>query len=161
VDSLDVWPLLSGANVTSPRLTWPVSEKVVIAFEQPPGSPSVTAGWKLVAGKLDSGAGWAGPVYPNASSPDSDPFNVGLDCSGGPSGACLFDVVTDPTEHVDVAAAHPAKVTQLTAALAAYAQSFYSNADVLTPACPPGTPGDCACWTAANVFGGYLGPWAH
>ena len=149
-----------------------MSEKVIIQFEQaaegdskalalpgsPVGSGAVTHGWKLYTGDLQQGAGWMGPVYPNSSSPANDPYSVGLTC--GPDG-CLFDVVADPTEHVDLAASMPAKVAELKARLAQYASSFYSNSDVGRPICPPSWTGDCACWAAANVWGGYLGPWQY
>jgi hypothetical protein len=46
VDGLNVWPLISGQNQTSPRFEIPVDEKTLIQ-----GS------WKIKLGK-DSPAGW-------------------------------------------------------------------------------------------------------
>ena len=164
IDSLDVWPLLSGANATSPRDAWPIAANVAVRFEYAAaaggggagGSGAPTHGWKLVTGVVPQNAGWQGPVYPNASSPASDPSAVALNCSASP---CLFDVVADPTEHVDLAALRPDVVARLQADLAAYAPAFFSNSDSGVDVCPPGTGGDCACWAAAHVWGGYLGPW--
>jgi arylsulfatase B len=153
VDSLDVWPLVSGANGTSPHTVIPVGPDVLLDFTSPP------AIWKLIRGNQAQYFGWQGPLYPNSTSPDHNPRDVGLNCSAG--GGCLFDVAADPTEHDDVAAANPGVVAALGAKLAALAAGFYSNSDVLTPDCPANVTGDCMCWLAANRYGGYLGPWAH
>jgi hypothetical protein len=82
-----------------------------------------------------------------------------LACGAG----CLFDVVADPTEHHDIAAAHPAIVSNMTARLVELRKGFYSNNDNFSSSevCPPGvnvTP--CACWAALNIWGGYFGPWS-
>lgn len=152
VDSVDVWPLLTGANGSSPRTEIPVSPSVLMQFDD--GGRAGAPIWKLMVGKF-SRAGWQGPTYPNASSPASDPDAVDHDCGAG----CLFDVRADPTEHDDLAAAQPARVSAMAARLAVLRAGMFSNNDTGANLCPPGTPGDCACWMAANVYGGYLGPW--
>jgi arylsulfatase B len=149
VDSLNVWPLISGANMTSPRIEIPIEANALIS-----GS------WKLLTGHVGEAA-WGGPNYPNASSPAS-PVDPGpsLNCSQG----CLFDVVADPTEHNDVAAQHPAIVAALTARLVELRKGFFTNQDDFsaTTVCPAnmGNVTPCGCWAAINVYGGYFGPWA-
>jgi len=150
VDSLDVWPLISGANLTSPRVELPVSPQTIIQ-----------GNWKLIT-EQQIEATWSGPNYPNSSSVNN-PVDPGpkLLCPDG----CLFDVVGDMTEHVDVAAQHPDVVASMTARLKELSQSFFDNSDdfTATSVCPPGVvnaSSPCACWAALNVWGGYFGPWA-
>ena len=107
VDGLDMWPLLSGANSTSPR-----QYVVMGSSDGTPQAGNATVqgvlradGWKLLLGKVENNW-WTGPTYPNSSTYPSGNFN----CRDG----CLFNVFTDPTEHNDVAADHPDIVAQLT-----------------------------------------------
>ena len=68
VDGLSMWPLLSGANATSPR------EFVIMGSSdgtQAEGNAIVQGvlrndGYKLLLGKL-ANSFWTGPVYPNSS----------------------------------------------------------------------------------------------
>jgi len=146
VDSLNVWPLLSGANATSPRVEVPLTAGSIISGR-----------WKLLTGPQGE-ATWAGLRYPNASSVAA-PVDPGptLHCPAG----CLYDVVADPTEHFDVAGAHPDIVATLSARIAELAKGFYSNNDTLIDDCPPGGKMPCACQAAITTWGGYFGPYAH
>jgi len=140
VDSLDLWPVLSGANATSPRREFAISPNVLLSWP-----------YKLLRGPQD----WAGstsPVYPNATSEAASP-NTWAFCGAG----CLFDVAADPSELADVAAANPGVVAALSARLDALARGFFSNNDTGVDACPKGTP-LCGCWAAVHVHGGFLGP---
>lgn len=143
VESLDLWPLLSGANATSPRAEFPISAQVLVAWP-----------YKLLLGPQDW-AGRTGEVYPNASSvaPANSP-NQWAFCGAG----CLFDVAADPREEADVAGAHPGVVAAMTARLAELAAGFFSNNDTGVDACPAGTL-LCGCWAAVHVHGGFLGPY--
>ena len=151
IDSMNVWPLISRANLTSPRYELPVSPNVLIQGR-----------FKLILGTMFE-ATWGGPNSPNSSSPAS-PIEPGptLDCT--PSGGCLFDVVADYTEHDDIAHLHPALVASMTARLAELRKGFYSNSDdfAATTVCPAdmGNVTPCGCWAALNVWGGWFGPWA-
>ena len=78
VDGVNLWPLLSGKNSTSPRTEIPVDENTLIQGD-----------YKLVLG-MTKFSGWAGEKYPNASSPAHPVQAVKHDC--GQSG-CLFDIV--------------------------------------------------------------------
>ena len=98
----------------------------------------------LVAGL----SGWQGPVYPNSTSPDNDPSEQSIDCTNG----CLFDVVNDPTEHVDLASSLPEVVAAMTARLSELVLGFYNNNETFPLACPPNVTSDCACWIAVNHY---------
>lgn len=70
----------------------------------------------------------------------------------------------DPTEHVNIAAAHPDVVAQLSQRLDELLKGYYSNNDtgVNVPECsaaPAGMP--CACYLAlpGNKWDGYFGPY--
>jgi arylsulfatase A-like enzyme len=147
VDSVNVWPMLSGANATSPRAEIPLSPTGIVSGR-----------YKLLLGQQGEAA-WAGPQYPNASSP-AHPVDPGPSVACGATG-CLFDVVADPSEHTNIASANPTIVAAMHARLKELVPGFYSNSDVLVDDCPPGISQPCACWAATNVWGGYFGPYAH
>jgi hypothetical protein len=144
------WPLISHANASSPREEIPVGPTVLIQ-----------GAYKLMLGAQIE-ATWAGPSYPNGSSPAA-PVDPGPTLACGAKGGCLFNVEADPTEHEDIAAQHPALVASMTARLAVLKEGFWFNHDNFSDSliCPPDaniTP--CACWAALNVYGGYFGPWS-
>lgn len=154
IDSLNMWPLLSGENNTSPRNEIPVSPNVLLQF--PADDQHI---WKLIQGTVTASAGWMSPLYPNSTSPANNPFSVTLNCSKGPNGACLFDVMNDPSEYTDVANQYPNIVSQMVSRLADLAKSFYSNNETGVKLCPTNVTDDCMCWLGANKYGGFLGPW--
>lgn len=68
-----------------------------------------------------------------------------------PHPGCLFDVVADPTEHNDLAAAEPELLNSLLAELDEQATTIWNRQ------MPPEDP---ACMAAAaTVWGGFLGPY--
>ena len=145
VDGLDMWPLLSGANATSPR------RHVILGSSDDSdkaGNTIVTGvvradGYKLLLGKLAT-AFWTGPQYPNAS-------------GGYPSASehcgtagCLFNVFDDPSEYEEISAAHPTIVSDLQALIAD------ASATVFNPS--RGVKDDKACEKAFTQHGGFWGP---
>jgi len=78
IDSLNMWPMLSGANLTSPR-----GELFMNAENAKGGGCLIQGDWKLLTGKISS-ASWAGPTYPNTSSVDNTLDQYTADCGGGP-----------------------------------------------------------------------------
>ena len=80
------------------------------------GNAAIVVGdMKLVVGKAIDQTIFTGPHYPNSSTPDTDvteevrPGECGgvykvptFDCSTPTKLGCLFNLSTDPTEHVDV-----------------------------------------------------------
>jgi arylsulfatase B len=143
IDSLNMWPLISGQNLTSPRTEIPVSAQTLI---QGP--------WKLITGSMPY-ATWQGTQYPNASS-NAHPVSTSINC--GTSG-CLFNTEIDPTEHTDFAAQYPQIVQQMNARLQELKKGYWNNNDTGTNICPAGISMPCACWAALNKWNGFFGPY--
>jgi arylsulfatase B len=147
IDSLDLWPLITGTNATSPRTEVPIAPGALISWP-----------YKLVRG-LTWWSGYSGEIYPNASStaPNASP-DIWVDCGNG----CLYDLVADETESVDLAASQPQLVVQLSARLDVLEAGFFSNNDTaINPMCPPNVTLLCGCWAADNIYGGYFGPYQY
>lgn len=121
VDSVNVWPMITGQNETQPRPYTPTSEYGIIKDQ-----------YKLVT------LGGQSNYYTNASEHVNPPGTV-LPCLTGtqphPGGTdnpvtgcpvcnithpCLFDIMADPTETTDISASHPEIVQDLLAKLQAY-----------------------------------------
>jgi len=97
------------------------------------------------------GATWAGPQYPNTTSPGHWVYDAVRACSP----ACLYNVTADPEERVDLAA-DPAQQELLTQLLK---RKEELSATIWEGATKPGSP-DPACRTNAKaMWGGFLGPW--
>jgi hypothetical protein len=189
VDGLNVWPMISSGNASSPwdEKPLPIDKDTLILGD-----------WKLLLGspKVDE---WSGPHYPNASSP-KHPIGPGqADCtkgclfrvgasdasslrsgSGGATHSIEHDVIlgaaADPEEREDVSGLYPERVTAMTAALVEARKTFYVNRDHghNCPACPhsvettkgvstdaerAGKGESCACWLAAHYYKGFFGPY--
>eukprot|EP00049_Salpingoeca_infusionum_P001522 m.48939 g.48939 ORF g.48939 m.48939 type:complete len:549 (+) comp11071_c0_seq2:65-1711(+) len=136
IDSLNMWPFLSGQEKTSPRTDILISDSTLISGD-----------WKVLTGKV-SEANWGGPLYPNMSTYDDPISKYSLEC--GQSG-CLFNVATDPHERNDVAAENPQLISQLIAKMANMSKSIFPH---------PLGPKDPVCaQTAETKYGGFYGPW--
>ncbi len=151
VDSLDLWPLLSGANATSPRtevvLGMPTISSALSIGDPYTGVQAVirSDGWKLVVGVTHQNV-WTSPQYPNASTKWD---NTPADC--GDTG-CLYNVFTDESEYNNVASENPDIVTALRARIAHY------NSTVYRP--NRGTSDkEVACPILLGKYGGFWGPW--
>ncbi|EDQ88865.1 uncharacterized protein MONBRDRAFT_32685 [Monosiga brevicollis MX1] len=135
IDSLNIWPLLSGANVSSPRQTLLIDPHALIWGK-----------WKVLHGNVIE-ANWGGPQYPNASTADDPIENYSRNCSQG----CLYNVHDDPSERTDLAASEPEQLQTMLQMLQLQAQSIWSQ--------PIGQI-DPACSTAAmDRYNGFIGPW--
>ena len=78
IDSLNMWPMLSGTNTTSPRTIAPLGGV--------PGPRAIVESrFKLLLGSIPM-SGWVGPTFPNASSMSHSFTRMTTDCSAG----CLF-----------------------------------------------------------------------
>ena len=122
-DGFNIWPMLSGANASTPRAVHFLGSSAGVegpaAATLVQGVIRVADGWKLLIGDL-SPAFWQGPVYPNASSAraTAPPALACGDPAAGTGPGCLFNVLADPHETVDAAAAYPRVVAELRALIA-------------------------------------------
>ena len=132
IDSLDMWPLISGQNATSPRTDIPVSYNTLISGD-----------FKIVTGAIGR-SGWTGPSFPNGSTPIG--CNLRVNCADG----CLFNIKRDPTEHYDLATLLPGVLMEMQSKLAHY-QSTHFNPE-------RGSVWPGACDAAINRYRHYWGP---
>lgn len=143
IDGVDVWPLLTGANATQPRALTPTTEVSIIDAQD-----SITW-WKLITLAGESGyytpnaTQLAGNAYSDTSCLEScqnDPAQPGRTdgiVNGMPSvkgtacpvcnstHPCLYDVLADPSERSNVAAANPDVVARLAPVLQRYNDEQY------------------------------------
>ena len=105
-DSLNLWPYLSGNVSASPRTSIHLSD---VAF--------VSGQYKLIRTNQPLRGCWSGPLYPNASQntlpsfgPWLSPCPPSRDCAGD---GCLFDVVRDPHERVNLARSHASLLSRM------------------------------------------------
>ena len=113
-DSLSVWGYINGNRTESPR-----SQLVLGSAGGVRGGETQATGviaedtsgrlWKLLVGNI-SQYGWQGPSFPNASTAGWDGNTAVKNC--GEAG-CLFELRSDPTEHVDLAGTAVEQLKQL------------------------------------------------
>jgi arylsulfatase I/J len=137
-DSLDMWPYLSGRVEASPRSSFQVDDRCI-----------VTDGFKLLIGN-QKGSCWSGPHVPNATGSNATCDTVEYCGRGG----CLFDVMTDPYEYVNLASdpSHASRLAEMQAHLVA------ENKKIFSP--NRGTPDPRAC-EQVRKNGGFWGPFAY
>lgn len=116
IDSVDLWPLLSGANTSAPHAHIPLgtddANRTVGGLIQGP--------WKLLLGTQLWGF-WQGEQFPNASTPHTGTVGT-LECGDG---GCLFNIDDDPTEHHDVSQQHPDIVAQMRSVIDSYERGAF------------------------------------
>ena len=151
VEGHNLWPLLSGANATGPRTeVWLGSGGA--GDEDNSKSPIVQAliradGYKVLYGNVIENT-WTSAFYPNATTNWCD--SCPLDCGPADAPTCLFNVFSDPTEHDNVAAAHPAIVASMAARLAELQKGIFAP--------DRGQPSDLACHAGTVTWQGFVGP---
>ena len=133
IDSLNMWPLISGQNSTSPRTDIPISNATLISGD-----------YKILSGSVEQ-AGWTGPVYPNTTKTSG--ISAVEHC--GNTG-CLYDIQQDPEEHVNLAGKMPDVLKEMQKKLAKYTASRF-NPD-------RGNKWPGACDKATKMYNGYWGP---
>ncbi len=172
VDSVPLWPYLSGAQPHSPRTvvelgSCATSDKGDDAFCGKRGTNTTVQGlikderqtgsgglWKVLIGSVWQ-AGWTGPEFPNNTKnsaghiPDYNDFS--FNCSALPGGGCLFELSVDPTEHNEIGAAKPDKLRALLGEVAA------AQGTVFSP--DRGLVDKRACEAATGRYNGFWGPW--
>ena len=168
IDSLNMWPLLSGAEDKSPRTEVYLSAaaplpgiSVGMAFPQAIIDEN---GFKLIIGdSIDSV--WTGPFYPNLTSNWNESTTI-FTCTDSPlsgptpvfdpttqmyNGACLFNVFDDPTEHNNIAADNLDIVKRLSLRLA--------NLNTTSWNPNRGSQTNLPCELSVSAYEGFLGPW--
>ena len=133
IDSLNVWPLISGQNSTSPRVDIPISNTTLISGD-----------YKILVGNVDQ-AGWTGPVYPNTTKPSG--ISAVEKC--GKSG-CLYNIQEDPEERKNLADTMPDMLKEMQMKLEKYSSGRFN------PDRGNSWPG--ACDIATKTYNGYWGP---
>jgi len=141
IDSHNLWPLLSGQNTTSPRV------ELAIGAEYEVGG-LIRDGYKVVLG-TNAQAGWAGPVFPNLTS-HWNPSAHSETCGNSTETGCLFHILEDPGEHVNLASHEPEVFKQMIERIADINKGFFNpNRGQIDPK---------ACELAMNKYGGFWGP---
>jgi len=140
-DSHNLWPLLSGQTTTSPR------DELAVGAEFTVGG-LISNGYKVVLGKNEQ-AGWTGPRFPNTTS-TWDPSLSSETCGNTTETGCLFNIMEDPGEHVNLAATHPAVFKQMVDRIAEINKGFF-NPD-------RGQSDPKACEMAMTKYAGFWGP---
>jgi arylsulfatase I/J len=136
IDSLNVWPMLSGKNVTSPRESILVSANVIVIGE-----------WKYIKGGANMiKAAHGGPHYPNASTATDPIDRHSFKC---PARGCLYNVVNDPREEVEASSSYPQVVATMLAELNRQSKSIWSQPHRDSPKCKQ------AAW---ELYNGFYGP---
>ena len=104
VDGLDVWPILSGANLTTPH------DEIVLGFNftnsHPDQGALIAGNYKLIVGPQGFGCDslMHSPLdYPCSQGPKAP------DCNPN----CLYDIVNDPQEETDLSTSHPDILNQM------------------------------------------------
>ena len=133
IDSLNMWPLISGQNSTSPRVDVPISNTTLISGD-----------YKILTGDNEQ-AGWTGPVYPNTTTPSG--ISAVEHC--GDSG-CLYNIKNDPEERENLADKMPDILKEMQSKLKKYQASRFN------PDRGKGSP--TACETALKTYHGFWGP---
>ena len=133
IDSLNVWPLISGQNATSPRVDVPISNQTLISGE-----------YKILLGDVEQ-AGWTGPVYPNTTTPSGIAAIEHCGVQG-----CLYNIIDDPEERNNLADKMPDVLKEMQLKIAKYQASRF-NPD-------RGNSWPSACDTAVNTYNGFWGP---
>jgi hypothetical protein len=130
----------------------PCAEMRCVLSQAPPRQGLLVGSvyWEHTGLKLHSGGGnavWQGPTYPNITTNFSANADTKLTCGRG---GCLYDVVADMGEHLDLALERPAEVARLAAAR----EAMEGRAWELSRG--KSDPAACA---AIDQRGGFWGPW--
>jgi arylsulfatase B len=142
VDGLDMWPMLSGRNLTSPRTELPLSADTLVVGE-----------WKLITGQQKyntwSPANHWPPDYECNDRNASHPAN----CTPG----CLFNIQADPSERHDLARTNRTLLERMLKRLQEVQATVWHNCDPPS-ICAHQNPQAC-CDVAHSKYGDVYGPY--
>ena len=148
VDGLDMWPMISGSNLTSPRRELIVDHNTLIMGR-----------YKLMVDEWINFATWTGELFPNASSVLHPPDGHFLRCKGD---GCLFDLVGDIGEHENMVHLNEDKrqiAKEMKRRLGELRGTFYTNNQTAVDSCNSSVTIPCCCWTAKHKYQGFYGPY--
>lgn len=174
LESLDLWPWLSGVDAASPR------DEVVYDHRMNSTDPSWKTStlpgfamgalrvgrWKLIVGSTKQ-ASWYGHFTPNSTACSADQVAVSTDYQYGSGEAggkcpsiafaecgdapCLFDVLSDKTEHDNVASDYPEVLARLIAKWVELGEAYHP---------PPNPTLENTAYCAAIASNrGFVAPW--
>jgi len=170
VDSVDVWPLVSGVSSASPRWEIPLAVGGISedAFTAPPGwressTPNaagriaalIQGDYKLVGGRFASGFHQA-PEWPTeAACCNVKCWNkpeLVKDCGTAETPRCLFNIRADPEERKDLFSSQPEIVARMTARLHELEASVFNPQRM-------DRPSPSAYEIMLERYNGFIGPW--
>lgn len=150
IDSYNLWPLISGQTHTSPRKELALgapgnNDKTSVA-----GLIRVASdGWyKVVLGTYKY-SGWTGPTFPNITF-KGNMGQITETCKENANKGCLYNIMDDPNEHVNLAQQKPALFKEMIARVAQIQKTAFSP--------DRGSYSKHACNFALNKYGGFWGP---
>lgn len=161
IDSINMWPLISGQVTESPRTDVMISDHTYIS-----------GNFKLMTG-LYQYAVWQAAIWPDSQT-DEDTKSVQLDCKSKREGieGCLFDLENDLSETYDLAEDMPDLLEELKVQFNTLLRGhpIYENDMIGEDACPDGasltkkvgygaTELACGCWVAMHVYNMFDGPY--
>ena len=134
IDSLNMWPMISGQNTTSPRTDIPASFDTLISGD-----------YKILQGDVIE-AGWTGPQYPNLTHPHGGIRTVEHCGDGG----CLYNIKVDPEERINLASQMTDVLKTMQQKLAEYQATYFDP--------KRGTVPLVACQVVKDKYKGFWGP---
>ena len=162
IDSVNQWPLISGANATAARAEIALGDTTAI---NPNGDGDTLVGgvmqvrngttYKLILGTpgklyvIDQDT-VTGPLWPNSSS-HLVPTTHSRTCGRKEKRGCLFDVFADPLEQHNLGEQMPELFASMLARIDELQQTVYSP--------KRGSKDEDACKAAEGKYLGYWGPW--
>ena len=143
IDSMNMWPFVSGQTKTSPRMEVPLGAD---GRNHTHGVEGLIVGdYKVLYGSITQD-GWTGLQYPNNTNPKGGIFAV-RNCWKG----CLFNIKEDPEERNDLSSTMSDKLKEMMDKLAGYEKGAFLPYR--------GNHDPASCEAALGKYGGFWGPW--
>merc|ERR1712232_1397896 len=112
------------------------------------GGGLIRGGYKVILG-TNSQAGWPGPVFPNMTS-NWNPSESIETCGNTTETGCLFNIIEDPGQHVNLASREPKVFEEMIERIALINKGFFDP--------DRGEVDTKACELAMTKYGGFWGP---